>query len=208
VIQATHDTVGATEIIQSLIREVDEAASAIALVMQQQHSATEEIARNASQSLSAVKGVTQAIGVVGNESDATVGKADNVKSLSLKVGEAVTRLGGIVVEIVKSTSDDIDRRLQQRYQVNIDARIMGAANAQVQVDDISRGGAQLSRCPPLRQGATGMLILGNAAVPFIVLRDMKSRAQVKFTESPSDEFEGVFADLVRGKSSIPDSSAA
>jgi hypothetical protein len=53
-----------------------------------------------------------------------------------------------------------------------------------------------------------MLILGNAAVPFIVLRDMKSRAQVKFTESPSDEFEGVFADLVRGKSSIPDSSAA
>ena len=208
VIQATHDTVGATEIIQSLIREVDEAASAIAAVMQQQHSATEEIARNATHSLTAVKGVTQAIGIVGSESDATVGKADNVKSLSLKVGEAVTRLGSVVVEIVKSTSDDIDRRLQQRYQINIAARIMGAANAQVQVDDISRGGAQLSRCPPLRQGATGMLILGNAAVPFIVLRHMKSRTQVKFTESLSDDFEDVFEDLVRGKACLPDSSAA
>jgi methyl-accepting chemotaxis protein len=208
VLQATQDTVGATEAIQSLIGEVDEAASAIAAVMQQQQSATEEIARNASQSLTAVKGVTQAIGVVGSESDATVGKADNVKSLSLKVGEAVTRLGSVVVEIVKSTSDDIDRRLQQRYQVNIDARIMGAANALVQIDDISRGGAQLSRCPPLRQGATGMLILGNAVVPFIVLRDMKSRAQVKFTEPMSDDFEDVFVDLVRGKTCLPDSSAA
>jgi methyl-accepting chemotaxis protein len=208
VLQATQDTVGATEVIQSLISEVDEAASAIAAVMQQQQSATEEIARNASQSLTAVKGVTHAIGVVGSESDATVGKADNVKSLSLKVGDAVTRLGSVVVEIVQSISDDIDRRLQQRYEVNVAARIMGAANAQVQVDDISRGGAQLSRCTPLRQGATGMLILGNAAVPFIVLRDMKSRVQVKFTETLSDDFEDVFVDLVRGKACLPDSSAA
>lgn len=208
VLQATQETVGATEAIQSLIREVDEAASAISVVMTQQHSATEEIARNASQSLSAVKGVNQAIGIVGSETDATAGKADNVKSLSLKVGEAVTRLGSVVVEIVKSTSDDIDRRLQQRYQVNIDARIMGAANALVQIDDISRGGAQLSRCPPLRQGATGMLILGNAAVPFVVLRDMKSRTQVKFTEPLSEDFEDVFVDLVRGKTCLSDSSAA
>jgi methyl-accepting chemotaxis protein len=208
VLQATQDTVGATEAIQALIREVDDAASAIATVMHQQHGATEEIARNASQSLAAVKGVTHAIGVVGSETDATAGKADNVKSLSLKVGEAVTRLGSVVVRIVKSTSDDIDRRLQQRYQVNIDARIMGVANAQVHVDDISRGGAQLSNCPPLRQGATGMLIIGKAAIPFIVLRDMKSRSQVKFTEPLSDDFEKVFADLVRGKACLPDSSAA
>ena len=206
--QATRDTVGATEVIQTLIREVDEAASAIAIVMQQQHSATDEIARNASQSLSAVKGVTQAIGVVGSESDATVGKADNVKSLSLKVGEAVTRLGSVVVEIVKSTADDIDRRLQQRFSVNVDARIMGAANAHVHVDDISRGGAQLSRCPPMRQGATGMLILGNAAIPFIVLRNVKSTTQVKFTESFSEEFENVFAGLVKGKNVVSESSAA
>lgn len=208
VLQATQDTVGATEVIQSLIREVDEAASAISIVMQQQHSATEEIARNASQSLSAVKGVNLAIGVVGSESDSTVSKAENVKSLSLKVGDAVTQLGGIVVEIVKSTADDIDRRLQQRYRVNIDARIMGTANAQVQVDDISRGGAQLSRCPPMRQGATGMLIVGNAAIPFIVLRNVKSTTQVKFTEPLSEEFESVFAGLVKGKDVVSDSAAA
>jgi len=208
VLQATQDTVGATEAIQSLIREVDEAASAISVVMTQQHSATEEIARNANQSLSAVKGATQAIGIVGSESDITAGKADNVKSLSLKVSETVTRLGGVVVEIVKSTSNDIDRRLQQRFRVDMDARIMGAANAQVRVDDISRGGAQLSSCPALRQGATGMLILQNAAIPFIVLRELKSRTQVKFTEPMSDDFEAVFATLVKGKVSLPDSSAA
>lgn len=208
VLQATQDTVGATEAIQSLIREVDEAASAISVVMMQQHSATEEIARNANQSLSAVKGVTHAIGVVGSESDATVGKADSVKSLSLKVGEAVTRLGSVVIEIVKSTSDDINRRLGQRYRVQLQARIMGAVNAQVQVDDVSRGGAQLSCCPPMRQGTTGMLILGNAAVPFIVLHDMKSRTQVKFTEPLSADSERVFEDLVRGKPCVPENSAA
>ena len=121
---------------------------------------------------------------------------------------SVTRLGGVVVEIVKSTSDDIDRRLQQRYRVNIDARIMGAANGQVRVDDISRGGAQISNCPPMRQGATGMLIVGNAAIPFIVLRNVKSTTQVKFTEPLSEEFESVFAGLVQGKDVISDGAAA
>lgn len=208
VVQATRDTVTATEAIQSLISEVDVAAGAIAVVMQQQGSATEEIARNANQSLTAVKSVTQAIASVETESDTTIGKADSVKSLSLKVGEAVTRLGSVLVHIVKSTSDDIDRRLQQRYRVDTDARIMAPASANIRLDDISRGGAQFSRCPALRQGTTGMLIVHQAAVPFIVLRATRSSVQVKFTEALSEEFGSTFDQLVKGKEAIAESSAA
>ncbi len=208
VLQASNDTVAATNSIQSLIGEVDEAASAIAAVMQQQSSATEEIARNASQSLSAVKGVTQAMSSVDAEFETTVRTADSVKSASLTVGQAVTSLGSVVVEIVKSTADDIDRRLQRRYRVDIDARILAPSNASVRVDDLSRGGAQLSRCPPLQQGATGMLIISQSVIPFIVLRNSGATLQVKFTEPLSAEFEATFADLVRGRDALPDHAAA
>ena len=109
---------------------------------------------------------------------------------------------------MKSTADDIDRRLQRRYRVDIDARILAPSNASVRVDDLSRGGAQLSRCPPLQQGATGMLIISQSVIPFIVLRNSGATLQVKFTEPLSAEFEATFADLVRGRDALPDHAAA
>lgn len=208
VLQATNDTVAATESIRTLISEVDEAAGAIADVMQQQNSATEEIARNASQSLSSVKGVTQAMAFVDTEFKGTMQAAESVKSASLMVGQAVTTLGSVVVGIVKSTEENIDRRLQLRYRVDFDARILAPSSSPVRVDDLSRGGAQLSRCPSLQQGATGMLIIRQSVVPFIVLRKTGATLQIKFTEQLSEEFEKTFADLVRGLEALPEHSAA
>lgn len=207
VMLATQDTVGATESIQSLIREVDDAAAAIAVVMQQQSSASLEIARNASASLEAVKGVTAAIDAARKETEETADRADSVKSLSLRVGEAVSGLGGVVLEIVKATSDDFDRRNQPRFRLDLEARIVGGVTSTVRIVDMSRGGAQLSGCPALKKGATGMLMMQRSAIPFIVLRELKGAVQVKFTEAPSADFESEFSDLTRGKAPCAENKA-
>jgi methyl-accepting chemotaxis protein len=100
VLQATKDSVGATDAILGLVRDLDSAAVAIAAVMHQQSQATGEIARNASDSLTAVREANQAMSAVGDETETTLSKVDQVKSLSMRVSEAVEGLGGIVTRIV------------------------------------------------------------------------------------------------------------
>jgi methyl-accepting chemotaxis protein len=103
VLQATKGSVAATDAILGLVRDLDCAAVAIAAVMHQQSQATGEIARNASDSLTAVREANQAMVAVGQETDITLIKVDQVKSLSMRVSEAVEGLGTIVTRIVGTT---------------------------------------------------------------------------------------------------------
>ena len=103
VLQATKGSVAATDAILGLVRDLDSAAVAIAAVMHQQSQATGEIARNASDSLTAVREANEAMVAVGQETDTTLIKVDQVQSLSMRVSEAVEGLGGIVTRIVGTT---------------------------------------------------------------------------------------------------------
>jgi len=107
VLQATKQSVGATDVILGLVRDLDSASAAIAAVMQQQRHATGEIAHNASESLNAVREVSHAMSAVGEETACTIGKVEQVKSLSMQVSQAVQDLGGIVTQIVRTTGSDV-----------------------------------------------------------------------------------------------------
>ncbi len=106
VLQATKGSVAATDAILGLVRDLDSASVAIAAVMQQQSQATGEIARNASESLNAVREANHAMSAAGEETSSTIAKVEQVKSLSMNVSEAVQGLGGIVTRIVRTTGPD------------------------------------------------------------------------------------------------------
>lgn len=198
VIQATAETASATDKIQSLIAEVDVAASAIAATMQQQSCATEEIARNACGSLDAVKDVTESITIVAKEAEETLQKAVNIKALSTSVSDAVNMLGGVVIRMVRSTSSDIDRRRKPRFALNINATTSGHHVGPVVVKNLSVGGALLQKVPQLPTGSKGNLIIKGAMLSFTVQSTKVKGTHVKFDSKPSREFEIIFEGLTKG----------
>lgn len=203
VMQATTETVSATDSIQKLIDEADGAAAAIAMVMEQQSSATDEIARNATESLSAVKDVNEAMTVVRAEADQTLQKATNVKTLSATVSDAVSLLGGIVVRMVKdSTDDEMERRRQPRYPVILAGEIQGIGS--VVIDNISLGGAYLLHAPRMSQGSTGALQIKDQSLSFVVLSADEKRVHIKFVLPPTEKFKALFSELTRGKIPLPE----
>jgi methyl-accepting chemotaxis protein len=116
VLKATQGSVSATDEILGLVRDLDSAAAAIAAVMHQQSLATGEIARNANESLSAVREADRAMSAVGNETADTLKRIEAVKSLALSVSEAVAGLGNIVTRIMGSTgADGMGARPNQRH---------------------------------------------------------------------------------------------
>lgn len=210
VMLATNDTVTATEAIQKLVSEIDEASSAIASVMKMQGSATDEIARNATESLSAVKGVNEAMLIVNTEADETLSKAMNVKTLSTKVSDAVTMLGNVVVRIAKTAEAEgnFDRRRLPRYAVNTEGYVEGATSGAVTVLNISLGGAHVKTRFNLDPGTTGVLQLKGEEAPFVVMKTDGRVVHLKFTPSPDQAFERMFFQLTNGKTELKEDQHA
>jgi methyl-accepting chemotaxis protein len=197
VMQATAETVAATSNIQDLISEVDAAAAAISATMQQQTSTTEEIARSASHTLGAVQGMTESISVVSREAEETLLKANNMKSLSVSVSEAVSLLGGVVLRMVRFASMDIERRRKPRYAVNLEARIEGMNAGPAVVRNLSLGGALL-QSPTLPVATAGRFVLNASTMPFLVLSVDKKGTHIKFTAEPDPAFEQQFRRVTMG----------
>jgi methyl-accepting chemotaxis protein len=205
---ATTDAVNATEAIQRLVSEIDEASSAIASVMKTQGSATDEIARNATESLSAVKGVTEAMLIVNTEADQTLNKAMNVKTLSTKVAEAVTMLGSVVVRIANTSNANFDRRRDSRFAVSAEAYVVGDVAGPVVVQDISEGGAHLMAKFPMPPGATGIIQVHGIETQFVVLKQNRRIVHVKFSPEPSLEFCEMIRKLTKGKVALSENTQA
>jgi methyl-accepting chemotaxis protein len=208
VMLATTEAVSATEATQRLVSEIDEASSAIASVMKMQGSATDEIARNATESLSAVKGVNEAMLIVNNEADQTLNKAMNVKTLSTKVADAVTMLGSVVVRIANTSSSDFERRRAARFAVNVEAYVVGDVSGPVVVQDISEGGAHLMAKFPMPAGATGVIQVNGVEAQFVVLKQARRVVHVKFSPETSREFYEMLRDLTRGKTAMAEAPRA
>jgi len=208
VMLATTEAVSATEATQRLVSEIDEASSAIASVMKMQGSATDEIARNATESLSAVKGVNDAMLIVNTEADQTLNKAMNVKTLSTKVADAVTMLGSVVVRIANTSGSDFERRRDARFAVNVDAYVVGDVSGPVVVQDISEGGAHLLAKFQMPAGATGVIQVNGVEAQFIVLKQARRVVHVKFSPETSREFFDMLRDLTQGKTAILENTAA
>ena len=169
---ATVNSVAAVGRIERTISDIDAVAGSIAAAVEQQGAATAEIARNVGGTAAAARETTARIGEVSLEAEQTGRQAEQVKQDAMLLADQVKDLGQVVVRVVRTSTDDVNRCHFRRFAAAIDAHIAitGRARQAVSVIDVSEGGALLASGTDASPGMNGTLELAGRTIPFIVTR--------------------------------------
>jgi methyl-accepting chemotaxis protein len=156
---ATSATVEAVESVGSQISEVDEVAASVGAAMEQQQAATAEISRAVAASAAAAKEVSAKIGNVSRDANSVDGRANEVRDAISSVSTNLSSLRAILVKVVRTSTEEADRRRWPRFKcallININCR--GRARPEAKLSDISEGGAWIKGVPDLDIGDTGSM---------------------------------------------------
>lgn len=144
-IQAVTDSaVTAVATIAEKIHEMDEVSTAIAAAVEEQSAATSEIARNVNETAQASREVSARINEVSSEASGTGQLAAEVGSLSEHVARAVHDLRSVLVEVVRTSTADVDRRTSKRHPSSQEVSIrFGGKASKARLENISERGAML-----------------------------------------------------------------
>ncbi len=197
----TSGTVRAVDDIGCSIAEIDEVSAAIAAAMEEQSSATQEIARNVQETSVAVQEVSRRITQVSAEAATTGGHASSVGAIAADVSGSIDTLRGTLVRVVRTATQDVDRRRQPRFAVSIAVRVDGHGSA-LRVLNLSEGGVTLRLDSGDHLPGSGVLRLDGVsmALPFTTLNQSNGEAHLRFALSgaDADEFRGVLQRLTAG----------
>ncbi len=107
---ATNASVATVGHIEQTIGEVNAIAGAIAAAVEEQGAATAEIARNVSEIAAAAHEMTRRISEVSSESQQTGQRSAQVRDHTVALDTMVGELKHVVVRIVRSSTEEVDRR--------------------------------------------------------------------------------------------------
>ena len=143
----TRSSVEAVQEMVQRIADVDQISTAIAAAMEQQQAATQEIARNVTETAAAARDVAENIERVSSESDATRGdRANHVRSVAEDVHEAIEKLKQAVVRSVRTATEEVDRRDQERQAISEPGQLqVNGQSYHVMVVNRSEGGARVTQ---------------------------------------------------------------
>jgi hypothetical protein len=135
--------------------------------VEQQGSATAEIARNVQETATAANEMTNRAGEVSAEAAETGRHADEARHNSARLIGATEELRHTIVRVVRTSAEQLDRRESPRHPIDLADRvnIAGRSGQPIRVCDLSAGGACISSSPPLTVGADGSLSLDGLSVP-------------------------------------------
>lgn len=189
-----------TDVVAEIARQiasVDEGSIVIAAAMEEQSAAIHEIARHVEETAKAASYVSESVTVVLNEAAKT---GDGARSLSATVGdvdESIARLRQTIVRVVRTSSPDVERRDDPRYEVRTSG-ILVESQQKVTVENLSRGGALLGHEANLRSGETGKLKVADTQVPYKVLGKDGSGTHLQFDAPRPDNFEQTISRITKG----------
>ena len=153
----TAEAVEAVAQIGTAIRNVDEISTTIASAMEEQSAATQDIARSVSETADAANEVARRIADVSNEARSTGERATLMRGVAGRVAAGVAELRQTIIRVVRTSTDDVDRRQSERHDLSAPGRVShGGRAVDVVVVNISGGGALLSGVE-LPRGDTGEL---------------------------------------------------
>ena len=185
---AADNSVAAVRRIEQTIAEIDSVAAAIAAAVEEQGAATAEIARNVSATASAADDVTLRIREVSEEAVQTGTYASDMQATASELAVQVGDLGKVVVRIVRSSTEDVNRRRLHRVPGNVPVRIQignGPGEAMT-IADLSEAGARLTGSARAVLGAAGVLQPGWLGVSenlaFTVVRTQPDALAVTFRD--------------------------
>jgi methyl-accepting chemotaxis protein len=196
----TGASVAAVLRMEQTITEINAIASAIAAAIEQQGAATEEIAHNVTETANATNEMTSRTTDVSAEAGETGRQATEVRDNASGLHAAVEELRHSVVRVVRTATSDVDRRLNERFSVNLSCRMTvdGQIHA-ASVVDWSDTGAQIRDAPATHTGTRGTIDVDGVgfALPFIVKNTEDDSLRVAFvlTKAEAIRFDGLPARL-------------
>jgi len=142
VLEATEVASKAVEGIGAQIKQVDGFAAGIAAAVEEQAAATNEISRSINETAAATELVTRQMMEVSTQADDAYQRTSEVTSLSSKIDGVVKDLQQAVVRSIRTVSEEVDRRSDDRLPGPIPARLhINGQSVQGNVVNLSRGGA-------------------------------------------------------------------
>jgi methyl-accepting chemotaxis protein len=156
---ATATSIEAVGRIGETITEIDGIAGSIAAAVEQQGAATAEIARNVAQTAQTADDMTSRVAEVSAEAVENGRQAGMVHDGAAAVANAVGALKHIVMRVVRTSTTEVDRRLNHRLEVDVPARltVAGQPPYACRVVDLSEDGARVSKVPSLAPGTRARL---------------------------------------------------
>jgi methyl-accepting chemotaxis protein len=162
----TREAVAAVTAIDHTIRDMDQTSTAIAAAMEEQTAATGEIARNVSQTAAAAQQVASRIAQVSAEASVTGERADTMRATAGEVKVSIDDLRSVLVRVVRTATDDVDRRKNQRFAADIACSVsVRGKTFDTRIVDLSAEGIGLADSGSLRDGDSVTISVARLSKP-------------------------------------------
>ena len=168
----TQEAVHSVQEIANVVGNVEQMSTALASGVEQQSAATGEIARSTAGVSQAVADVASRIAVVTSEAAVSGDRAGQVRHGSEEVKRRIDELQFNLVKLMRTSTDEVERRQDARYPVHVPATVTNSAGShQGEAVDVSAGGVRVrglsglaprSRCTVSFEGLQlQMLVVGS-----------------------------------------------
>lgn len=186
---STGQAVQSIRLITGTIEEVCTISSGIAAAVEQQLSATAEIARSVHETAAAAQAVTANIGAVSQATTETGSASGDVmraaEDMSQQTKDMAAELNSFVARI--RTVPGVDRRKDARVEVELACRgkIGQGPTIELMLKDLSIGGASMTADAAIPVGQTGLLFIPGVAEPirFAVAGQADGMARLRFIDT-------------------------
>lgn len=181
--ETTRATVEVVGEIGGEIEHIYSVAANIEQKVQEQQMATSEIAQNVTQSAIAAQEVSSKIANVSHEAAEMRTMASQVRSSVSHVSSNINELNSSLVKIVRQSTEDADRRREERYEVDASAIVKtpDGRTHRAQVIDLALHGARLKVEDEIPDDASSLLIEDiNLELPIEVVHRGEAYIQMRF----------------------------
>ena len=195
---ATTASVEAVGRIEETITQINAVAGSIAAAVEEQGAATAEIARSVAQTAEAANSVTSRIQDLSDEARNTGADAAHVHDTATSLASSVSELKHALVRVVRTSSDDVDRRQADRFGVDLPCHLtIGSELRVARLVDISTGGAAIRDGGTMAPNTRGKLRMAGVGfeLPFVARESDDGLLHVAF------ELE---ADMLEKFSTVPE----
>jgi len=186
--RVTDDVVHSIDEVGDTVRSINEIASSIAAAVEQQTAATAEIARNVAETAGAAREVSSRIAEVSDEAGRTGARADELHGTAAEVTQAIAALRQAIVHVVRTSTDDVDRRGSKRIELVGPCRITTGAGSKLDAiwRNVSLEGAMVSGADSLAVGMSGSLTSSQfGEIGFTVVRIGEDSQHLRFVHNPA-----------------------
>jgi len=200
--------VGAMADVGARIGEINQSTAAILLAIKQQSVATHEITRNVGETAVSAREVSARIQHVSAGAAKVGSQAESVRHSIGDITENIAGLRAVLVRVVRTSTDDTNRRKHPRYAMTVRAEIQDVSGKRLtgELVDISEAGAKLSVSSGMRTDEKGKLGLDGLtlSLPFIVRARQGDALHVAFelTEAQHTIFRQWFNQRLAGKQTL------